>query len=110
MSFDSRGRNSSSQKWPSEPDEESNRSVHVSSRSDAAKSVVADEFSRGVTRDKVRDYNRPYVCRDCGADGRRFATAIQLSDHYLQAHDKRMHASLIKPETKQSIGGGSDSD
>ena len=39
-----------------------------------------------------RDF--PYECKH---DGRRFLTATQLSEYYLEAYGERIHASLIRP-------------
>jgi hypothetical protein len=104
MSFDSKRVPDNKANEPNE----SSKSLRISSKSDSAKAVIADQFSRGVTRDQVREYDKPYVCKDC--EGKCFATSIQLSDHYMQAHGKRMHASMLKPATKHNLGGDSDDD
>jgi hypothetical protein len=60
----------------------------------ANKSVLRDQFSRGVNPDMAAERDFPYECKH---DGRRFLTATQLSEYYLEAYGERIHASLIRP-------------
>ena len=60
----------------------------------ANKSVLRDQFSRGVNPDMAAERDFPYECKH---DGRRFLTATQLSEYYLESYGERIHASLIRP-------------
>jgi len=63
------------------------------SNPDGGKSV-RDQYSTGVTADKMRDMRRPYLCKE---DGLRFMFAYELSDHMKKVHGRVIHPCLIKP-------------
>lgn len=67
---------------------------------DSNGAVVRDTWSRGVQPDVAATRDFPYQCTACDSS---FLTALQLSDHLLNAHGQRLHASLIKPKTAQRI-------
>ena len=62
--------------------------------------VVKDRWSRGVKTDKAAERDFPYKCKHCD---RRFLAATQCSDHLLEAHGERLHASLIRPSKARGL-------
>mmetsp|Transcript_22620 Transcript_22620/g.70813 ORF Transcript_22620/g.70813 Transcript_22620/m.70813 type:complete len:222 (+) Transcript_22620:87-752(+) len=77
-------------------DYEATKFNRVSTKITTNGAVVKDLFATGVKPDLAADRDFPYQCDQCR---RSFLTAVQLSDHLLQAHDIRKHASLIRPKT-----------
>jgi len=57
-----------------------------------SKGTVKDEFSRGVKADVQSNLKLLYLCKE---DGKRFATAVALSNHLLAEHRKSVHPSLL---------------